>query len=150
MAFDDLGSLLEEDFGSEKTIELKDKAIVLVIDDDPTMRDDIEYALQDDYSVQLYGTAKEGVAAINSNVNVVILDIRMPDQDGFKTFQQIKERNFHIPIIFHSAYQDVKDPYDVMNEYRPFGYVVKGTSLSKLLNSVASAVEYERKLSTTY
>jgi len=70
----------------------------------------------------------------------------MEGKDGFQTFTEIKKKFSHLPIIFHSAYQYLKDPYDVMNEYRPFGYISKEGDPKKLLNTVVSAIEYNRQI----
>ena len=66
--------------------------------------------------------------------------------DGFETFKGIKEKVSHVPIIFHSAYQDLRDPYEVMNEFRPFGYVTKEGSYRLLQDTIDSAVDYYRQI----
>ncbi|MBK6606535.1 MAG: response regulator, partial [Leptospiraceae bacterium] len=65
-----------------------------------------------------------------------ILDIKMEGKNGFETFNEIKKKKFYIPIIFYSAYQDFKDPYEIINDYRPFGYVVKEGESKKLLDTL--------------
>ena len=66
----------------------------------------------------------------------------MEGKNGFETFNEIKKKKFYIPIIFYSAYQDFKDPYEIINDYRPFGYVVKDGEIKKLLDMLESAVSY--------
>lgn len=146
MSFDDFKNLLAEDAEPVLSPTEIDKNMVMIIDDDEHVREDLALTLGKDYNVKLCATGKEAIAMIDSNIQVVILDIKMPDQDGFTTFKQIKKRFRHIPIIFHSAYQDLKDPYEVINEYRPFGYVSKDSDLSVLINSVANAIDFEAQI----
>jgi DNA-binding NtrC family response regulator len=70
----------------------------------------------------------------------------MPTHDGFWVAQQLRGRQQDVAIIFHSAYQDVKDPYEVINEFRPFGYVVKGESLAALLDLVSNACRLSQRV----
>jgi signal transduction histidine kinase/FixJ family two-component response regulator len=145
MSFEDFNSLLEKDIGKSQVIIEDDKPLIVIIDDDPNILEDLVFALQKHYQIRTFLKAKEGVKYINHEVKAVILDIKMPDQDGFVTFEQIKQKYIHLPIIFYSAYQDLKDPYQVINNYRPFGYISKGENLRPLLDGIANAIDYSHK-----
>jgi signal transduction histidine kinase len=119
------------------------RPIVLVIDDDENIRETLQLALRDLFDVITCENGDEGIKALTPSVVAVILDIKMRGKDGFETYREIKRKR-DIPIIFHSAYQDVRDPYEVMNVFRPFGYVFKGSDLGQLTNTIRSAVEYSR------
>jgi signal transduction histidine kinase/ActR/RegA family two-component response regulator len=73
-------------------------------------------------------------------VHVVILDIRLRGRDGFWTYRAIRTRFPDTPMIFYSAYQDLKDPYEVINDYRPFAFLVKDGDLARLQQVVDEAV----------
>lgn len=119
--------------------------IVSVIDDDPMMRASLRLALEDLYKVNLYANGTDGIREIDDLTWVVILDVKMADADGFTVYKKLREKDQDLPIIFHSAYQNLKDPYEIINEYRPFGYVNKGDDFAKLLKIVAQAVEHRRR-----
>lgn len=141
MGFDILRQLIniQTDKNRSKKTE---KPVVMIIDDDINLLDDLAYALKDDYRVWGCPSGEEGMERLDETVSAVVLDIRMPGQDGFQIFKAIKDRFLHLPVLFHSAYQDLKDPYEIMNEYRPFGYVSKSAGLEQLKDSIASAVAY--------
>jgi hypothetical protein len=44
-----------------------------------------------------------------------------------------------MPIIFYSAYHDAKDPYQLVNEYRPYAYMTKDGQGERLLEVLAGA-----------
>lgn len=141
MGFDTLRQLLKvqkDGIG----MDAPEKPVVMIIDDDRHLLDDLSFTLRDDYGVVCCEGGKDGLEKLDETVSAVVLDIKMPDQDGFQVFKAIKEHYLNLPVLFHSAYQDLKDPYDIMNEYRPFGYVSKSANLSQLQDSIASAVEY--------
>jgi DNA-binding NtrC family response regulator len=123
-----------------------------VIDDDKASRESLAFILGDEYDITTCASAKAGLDAIHEDVCAVILDVRMPEQDGFSACSQIRQKVADIPVIFYSAYQSAKDPYEIINDHRPFAYVVKGEDLQKLVRLVGMAVKiqamnvYNRKL----
>jgi DNA-binding response OmpR family regulator len=116
---------------------------ILIIDDDEGILESLQMALKGSFDVITCASGNEGVEALTPNVGAVILDIKMKGKDGFETYVEIK-RKHDIPIIFYSAYQNIRDPYEVLNTFRPFGYVFKGGDLGQLTDTIRSAVEYSR------
>ena len=51
-----------------------------------------------------------------------------------------------MPIIFNSAFQDLEDPFVIINEYRPFGYMTKSGDLAELLDLVEKAVAFRDRV----
>jgi len=123
-----------------------EKSAILVIDDDASIRESLETTLKDTFETILCSSGEAGIQAVTSGVDAVILDIKMEGKDGFETFREIREKHFYIPIIYHSAYQDLKSPYEIMNEFRPFGFISKGQGFAELVSLLNSAVSYHRKI----
>ncbi len=119
---------------------------VLVIDDDNSVLEALEEVLNKIYQPILCSSGREGIKAVNEKIYAVILDVKMDGMDGFETFIEIKNKFLYLPVIFHSAYQNVKDPYEIINEYRPFGYIFKGSGVRELLDTVNSAVRYYEQI----
>jgi len=147
MSFDEFDELLDQDarFGLPGEDDAE-KPLVIVIDDDESVREALRFALRDYYRVQSYKNGTEGIHHIDASAHALILDIKMKGKDGFETFQDIRKKLPYLPIIFYSAYQDIKDPYQVMNEYRPFGYITKGEPVRKLLDLVKLALRYYKQI----
>src|SRR5262249_40053637 len=80
------------------------KGLVLVIDDDPQVRDMVKFHLtRDGYEVALAGTGEEGLAMAASNRPAAItLDILLPRMDGWSVLTALKaDPNLAaIPVIF--------------------------------------------------
>ncbi|MCB1188856.1 MAG: SpoIIE family protein phosphatase [Leptospiraceae bacterium] len=140
MSFEDFNSLLNSATNDDFTT--MEKPLVMVVDDNYVTICSLEAILLPQYRVVLCIDGNEGIKKITKDVYAVILDIKMHGMDGFETFLKIKEKSPNVPIIFYSAYQELKDPFYVMNRYRPFGYIKKGTVATVLLDTVASAVEF--------
>ena len=140
MSFDEFDSLVNKPQGSQPPPA---KHPIVVIDDDESIRDNLALLLGDRYRVTLCASAKEGLNAVDEDVCAVIVDIKMPRQDGFWACAYIRKKVPDVPIIFYSAYHDVKDPYSIINEFRPFGYVDKGDDIQKLVDILNVAVQLQ-------
>lgn len=144
MSFRDFSDLLEEEASSPRGKDLAVKPLILVIDDDEMIRRSLHTVLGTRYEVRASASAMEGLSALTEDVCVVILDVKMHGQDGFWACMQIRKRYPELPVIFYSAYQNLKDPYDIINECHPFGYVTKDGNTRKLSELVESAVKTYR------
>lgn len=82
-------------------------ATILVVDDDPEIRDVIHVYLRNEgYQVREASDGLEALERLNSEpVNVVILDVMMPNMDGIRTCMKIRETS-SVPIIMLSAKEE--------------------------------------------
>jgi DNA-binding NtrC family response regulator len=96
------------------------------------------------YRVLLVDSAEGAVAAVSEDIHAVVLDIKMKGHDGFWACSEMRKLCPGMPVIFYSAYQDLKDPYRLINEHYPIGYITKGGDTTMLLDAIDTAV----KLST--
>jgi len=126
-----------------------DRPVVVVIDDDAGIRNSLASVLKAQYSVRTCADGIEGVQQVDKDTGCVILDVKMPTHDGFWVCKHLRKKAPDVPIIFHSAYQDAKHPFDIINEFHPFGYVMKGEKVADLLSLVANAVKHSNRLRET-
>ena len=77
---------------------------ILVVDDDDMNLTRTRIILKNDYDEILVNS---GIKALDTlkreKVDLVLLDIEMPNMDGFETFRQMKEFADGIPVIFLTA-----------------------------------------------
>ena len=80
-------------------------ATILVIDDDKLTRWSVSTLLgRAGYHVQEAATGKEGLAAIEEAApNLVLLDIELPDMDGFAVLKAIREIRPDLPVLTMTA-----------------------------------------------
>lgn len=142
---DKFRKMLQEREDLRRPADSDSREHILVIDDDKGVRDALEQELGKHYRVTLANSAAHGIFAMTTRPSVVVLDIKMGEHDGFYAFREIRKIDGAVPIIFHSAYHDVKDPYEIMNDYKPFGFITKGSSLAVLRKQIELAVDYYRK-----
>jgi two-component system catabolic regulation response regulator CreB len=80
------------------------KPTILIIEDEGGIVDNIVYALKTEGFDTLWcSTGREGLEAVkNREIELVILDVGLPDINGFELFKGLKEI-CHVPVIFLTA-----------------------------------------------
>ncbi len=77
---------------------------ILIIDDDPDVCSMLEFYFENlDYAVHVAGTGAAAVRiARDARPDVILLDVRLPDSDGFTVARTLRADRYtqHIPIIF--------------------------------------------------
>lgn len=85
-------------------------ALIQIIDDDTYICKQLEeYLRKKGYRVQTAYTANKGLKAIrNAQVDFVLCDYRLPDADGEEVFARIRKLDPLVPVVFMTAYADVR------------------------------------------
>lgn len=121
------------------------KRTILVIEDEPTIAETVHYALKTEgFSVFGADLAQKGLAILNSEtVDLVILDIGLPDQNGFEVIKKIREAS-SVPVIFLTARSEEIDRV-VGLEIGADDYVVKPFSPRELVARVKAVLRRQEK-----
>jgi putative two-component system response regulator len=83
---------------------------VLVVDDNLTNLKNIQLQLSDNYQVLLAKSGAQGLQICMQRIpDLILLDVDMPEMDGFETLNRIKENPIvsGIPVIFLTANHDI-------------------------------------------
>lgn len=85
----------------------KTKARILIVDDDEMLRSIVQHRLvAEEHTVFQAQNGKEALEILDNNqIDLILLDVVMPELDGFQTLKNIKacNKNRHIPVIMCSA-----------------------------------------------
>lgn len=80
---------------------------IIVVEDDSAIGELMQKILhREGYIVQLFVDGRELLDAIHK-ADLVIMDIMLPDRDGFQLGEQIKKLDLHIPVLFVSARNEI-------------------------------------------
>ncbi|XCB31005.1 response regulator transcription factor [Arcanobacterium hippocoleae] len=84
---------------------------MLVVDDEPNIRELLSVSLK--FAGFEVATAQDGKQALEIEskfaADLVVLDIMLPDMDGFEVLRHLRERNYQLPVLFLTAKDDVQD-----------------------------------------
>jgi two-component system NtrC family response regulator len=116
---------------------------ILVVDDEPNYLIVLSELLRDeDYEVF---TADCGPAALKiareTDLDLVLTDMKMPGMDGIELLARLKEFNRHLPVILVTAYAEVGKAVEAMH-LGAFTYLAKPFSNEALVASVRKAIEH--------
>jgi DNA-binding NtrC family response regulator len=124
----------------------KDKDKILLVDDDKAVLQMLHEIFQNEFETIL---AASGISAIekfkaNRDIAAVVLDIKMPEMDGIAVNRELKKIEADIRIILHTGYPGDYLEDEIDETEKPFDYVPKGDSITRLRRSVRRAVESYR------
>jgi excisionase family DNA binding protein len=87
--------------------------VVLIVDDDARLREYVRVNLEmEGYSVREAGSAEEGLEVLEeSTPDLVLLDVMMPEMDGWEMLRRVQERHGvgAIPVIMFSGKIDERE-----------------------------------------
>lgn len=119
---------------------------ILLVDDEENLLMLYKQELLDEgYQVTTAGDAREGIEKIkHEDLDVVIMDIRMPAMDGLEAIGKILGLKKHIPIILNTAYSNYKE--DFMS-WAADAYVVKSSDLTRLKATIRDVLDKKKSSS---
>ena len=125
---------------SKKKIKIQ-KANILVVDDEKSMRDSMHMLLRDDHNVHLAKTGKEAITVVkNHPVDLVLLDIRMPEIDGIEILKIIKSIDDNIEVIMVTAVIMVGKAVEAIRS-GAYDYITKPFDIESLQEQVEKVLE---------
>ena len=116
---------------------------ILVVDDDAMNLKRTKMILEKYYDVLLAESGKEALEMIETEmVDLILLDIAMPQMNGIETFKHIKNSTVKIPVIFLTASGDEDD---VMSAIRlgAVNYLKKPFMPQELMKRVAQELQQD-------
>jgi DNA-binding NtrC family response regulator len=148
VGLEELKGYLEQETGVNASQD--EKPAILVVEDEKDMRENLNDMLKGEYSVL---TAENGAAAlekVNSSkpIDIVLLDIRLPDISGLDLLPQIKKLAPETDIIMVTAFHDLEIAVKSLKG-GAYDYVTKPFLSEYLLNTIKRTVEkryYQRAL----
>ena len=122
---------------------MKDKrAVVFVIDDDPSMRGALDNLLGSvGLDVRVFPSAQEFLSAERPDVpGCLVLDVRLPGMSGLAVQQQLATSGIALPVIFISGHADVPISVRAMKA-GALEFLTKPFNDQELLDAVHAAID---------
>jgi len=105
---------------------------ILVVDDEVGTRESLRMILKGDYEVHLAKDAEEAFVRIKQHIpDLILLDILLPDLDGLKVLERIKQNDSDMIVIMITATKTVKTAVEAM-KLGAYDYVTKPFDIDEL------------------
>lgn len=119
-----------------------DKIKLLIVDDEKLIREGLKVMLSTFDDIEVVGMAENGYKALeickNTDVDVVLMDIRMKECDGVMGTRLIKEQFRKIKVIILTTFKD-KEYIQEALKYGAFGYMLKDSSHDVIYDGIKTA-----------
>jgi DNA-binding NtrC family response regulator len=117
------------------------KADILVAEDEKNIREALSLSLSDKYTLFLAADGKKALEILSErNIDLVLLDIRLPEVNGMAILKQMKDMEISIPVIMLTAVKTAASAVSAM-KLGAYDYVVKPFDLHDLSALVEKALE---------
>ncbi|MBI5409910.1 MAG: sigma-54-dependent Fis family transcriptional regulator [Nitrospirae bacterium] len=121
------------------------KSSVLIVDDDKTIREELANYLSDDYITYTASNGHEAIRNINENsdIEIVLSDLKMPEMDGLELLKKVQDNNKDIVTIFMTGYSTIESAVEAMRR-GAYDYLTKPLDLDKLEITIKNAIENKK------
>ena len=124
------------EFGAQK-----DRPVILIVEDDVTMRDTLEVILKNEYQVIKVPDGETALEMIkNVEINLVLLDIMLPGMDGIEVLKIIKDQYENIEVIIITVVKEIDTAVKAI-KLGAYDYVTKDFDYDAVRNLVCRALE---------
>src|SRR5690606_26880111 len=122
------------------------EARLLVVEDDPNILELLSASLRfAGFEVTTARTGSEGVTtALRSNPDLVVLDVMLPDLDGFEVIKLMRAEGARVPVVFLTARDTTEDKIRGLT-LGGDDYVTKPFSLEELTARIRAVLRRDRK-----
>jgi two-component system nitrogen regulation response regulator NtrX len=118
------------------------KTRILVVDDEPAIRDTMRMILEyDGHDVVAAGSGPEGLAAVEREApDLVFLDVKMPGLDGLEVLSRLRGLSETLPVVIISAHGTNATALEA-GRLGAFRFIEKPLSKEQVLDAVREGVE---------
>jgi len=124
---------------------------LLIVEDDPLIRKSLEITLSREEGITIAATASNGAEAVdickNGEIDVVLMDIRMPGMDGVAATKLIKTRYPHIRIMMLTTFDDRPNIQQALSAGAD-GYLLKTDKISGIATALHTMMKGTSVLDT--
>lgn len=118
---------------------------LLLVDDDPFIRESFKYILETDPDIHVVRTCENGEEAYkeamhNPDLDLVLMDIRMPICDGVESARRIKQKKPELAIVILTTFDD--DEYIVEAlKHGVNGYLLKNGTPAQIIAGIKTVMQ---------
>jgi len=126
-----------------------DKKTILVVDDEPQFIEVIKMRLESHgYSVVTASNGKECLKMIKTAwPSAVLLDIMMPEMNGFDALREVKKIDANLPVFMVTAFSD-QEKFDEATKLGASGFIVKANDLGSEVENIIRVLNVADKFKT--
>ena len=126
---------------------MKQKKHILIVDDEPSMRQNIVELMESEgYNYSEAGQGEEAISLVKRIIpDLVLLDINLPQRNGLSVLSEIQKLFPKLPVIIFTAFGTSERAIEAM-KLGAFDYIEKPFELDEFLLTIKRALDYSELL----
>lgn len=136
----------------KKIRTVRDKELILLVEDNPELRQFLVQSLQDSYSIIEASNGLEGIEKAKEKIpDLIVSDVMMPEKDGFEVCNILKKEELtaHIPIILLTAKSAIESKIKGLKTGAD-AYLTKPFHTEELIVRIENLIELRKNLQKKY
>ena len=123
---------------------------IVMADDHPIVRQGLRLMIETDKNLTIVAEAGDGAAALDLietfKPDVAVLDIDMPEMDGFAVARELQRRKINVEVVFLTMHYE-EELFRAAMDLSVRGYVLKDSAISDIITAIKSAAKSRSFLS---
>jgi two-component system response regulator AtoC len=118
---------------------------LLIVDDEKAIRENLAKYLSSDYVTYIASNGLEAIKLIdeNSDIEVVLSDMKMPEMDGLELLEKIQNNGKDMITIFVTGFSTIESAVNAMRK-GAYDYLTKPIDLNKLEITLKNAIAHKK------
>jgi len=118
---------------------------ILVVEDDNTIAQGLKYSLEvENFEVQISSCIEEATKEVSNKLDLILLDISLPDGSGFDLCKEIKSKYDNVPIIILTALDEEVNVIKGL-DWGADDYIAKPFRVRELISRINSVLRRYKK-----
>lgn len=114
---------------------------VLIVDDEPSIRDSLSLLLKSSFDVESSPDGSKALQQLETFApDLILLDVMMPELDGIETLRRIRDRGSEIPVLMLTAVSTVKTAVQAM-KFGAVDYLSKPFDVTELTTLIVQTLD---------
>lgn len=123
---------------------MNNKINIIIADDHPIVRKGLRQVIETDARLIVLAEADDGAAAValieEFKPEIAVLDVDMPQMDGFAAAREIQKRRLPVKIVFLTIHSE-EDLFHAAMDLGANGYILKDSAVFEIVNGIKAVAE---------
>ncbi len=130
---------------------MKTEIRIVMADDHPIVRQGLRQIIETDRAISIVAEAGDGETALEliekHQPDVAVIDIDMPEMDGFAVVNELKNKNIEVEVVFLTMHHE-EEIFQAAMDLGVKGYVLKDSAVTDIVASIKSVADGKPFLSS--
>lgn len=117
---------------------------ILIVEDQAIVRNGLKMIVQQEPDFEIVAEASNGVEALaaleNHHIDIVLMDVRMPEMNGIEATKRIRNRFPYIKVLVLTTFDDEEYAFETLKNGAN-GFLLKSAEPHKLIGAIHSVLE---------